>query len=125
MADRHAVPFTQPLDARAHLGDGDGAQAELLVADRHAVTFAHLCRDGHELIGHNNSETEQCIACRLLADNADLYDALRKLTNEAKAFIAEADAGRYSATNVGVLRHQIANAEAALAKAVPGAVTNG
>jgi hypothetical protein len=38
-------------------------------------TYAHMCRDGHEQIGHNDSEHEMCPLCRALAQPRDLVDA--------------------------------------------------
>ena len=29
--------------------------------------YAHMCRDGHQQIGHNDSEHEMCPLCRALA----------------------------------------------------------
>lgn len=29
-----------------------------------AYPYAHMCRDGHVMIGHNDSEHEQCPLCR-------------------------------------------------------------
>lgn len=43
-------------------------------------TYAHMCRDGHEQIGHRDSEHEQCPLCRaigglqFIADGYDNHD---------------------------------------------------
>ena len=38
--------------------------------------FPHWCRDGHEEIGHSDSEHEQCPLCRA---NSDLAEAMTLL----------------------------------------------
>lgn len=43
-----------------------------------ADTYAHMCRDGHVEIGHNDSSDEHCPLCRALADAVmwrDRYEA--------------------------------------------------
>lgn len=37
-------------------------------------SYAHMCRDGHVQIGHNDSEHEQCPLCRAMAALVQIAD---------------------------------------------------
>lgn len=45
------------------------------VRSRPESTYAHMCRDGHDQIGHNDSSSEMCPMCRAIA-------ALQKISDE-------------------------------------------
>jgi ribosomal protein L37AE/L43A len=40
------------------------AHVETLEREQERMTYAHMCRDEHEQIGHNDSENERCPVCR-------------------------------------------------------------
>lgn len=44
------------------------------MAYNNPYTYAHMCRDGHQQIGHNDSEHEQCPLCRAIAVADDLRE---------------------------------------------------
>lgn len=53
----------QPRKAgQSHRGWKDAARKRRLPV----ASYAHMCRDGHIQIGHNDSEHEECPYCRLL-----------------------------------------------------------
>lgn len=40
--------------------------------------FAHMCRDGHEEIGHNDNQGEMCPVCRALAKERHTFEVLEQ-----------------------------------------------
>lgn len=49
------------------MGDGlKRARAAARATQRPAPTYAHMCRDDHIQIGHNDSNSEQCPLCRII-----------------------------------------------------------
>lgn len=50
--------------------------AEIAAQEREWMTFAHMCRDGHVIIGHNNSEHEMCPLCSVLSILRSLVDVI-------------------------------------------------
>ena len=68
-------------------------------ADRLARGYAHICRDNHVQIGHNDSDHEQCPVCRERnrADHAEVQLAAERQAREtleqaAKALVVKLDA---------------------------------
>ena len=51
--------------------------ARALLAALGRPGYAHMCRDGHVQIGHNDSEHEMCPLCRALADRDHWREARR------------------------------------------------
>lgn len=47
-----------------------------------ADMYPHMCRDGHQEIGHRDSEHEMCPLCRALADRDELLAFVRKHHDE-------------------------------------------
>lgn len=66
--------------------------------------FPHLCRDGHQEIGHRDSEHELCPMCRVINQRGDLLSAL-------------VDVLEYMPTVTAYQRERVRKAEAAIAKA--------
>lgn len=52
--------------------------------DASSTAYAHMCRDEHQQIGHNDSEHERCPLCRA-NDNLD-YAMARIQAEVSKAF---------------------------------------
>jgi hypothetical protein len=48
--------------------------------------FAHVCQDGHQAIGHNDSESELCPLCRINSKEGEL-SALRSAIVEQTGLI--------------------------------------
>jgi len=55
-----------------------------------STKFAHVCQDGHQAIGHNDSESELCPLCRVMASESELA-ALRRAVqaNSIRQDVAE------------------------------------
>jgi hypothetical protein len=47
--------------------------------DPRGWTYAHMCRDEHVQIGHNDSEHEMCPLCQAKAEVGRLHDLLREV----------------------------------------------
>lgn len=118
MADRHAVrtptPWTWQPGEREN-----GAQitgAFLRGPDgKPAFTI-----DVGDSLGFSDADAAFVVCA--VNEHTALYDALRKLTNEATAFLSVAQSDH---TNRQVFELRIAEAKDVLAKAVPEAVTHG
>ncbi len=57
--------------------------------------YARMCRDGHEEIGHNDSEHEMCPLCRAIADTRIAVIAEReRILDLVSAYYGEWDIAR-------------------------------
>lgn len=73
-------------------------------------TYAHMCRDGHEEIGHR-SQSEMCPLCVALAIKSDLLEKLKALVTATHHTDNPCDMGVSAGDEV------VKDAEAAIAKA--------
>lgn len=42
------------------------------IAEMERKQYAHMCRDGHQQIGHNDSEHERCPLCRVMDERDEV-----------------------------------------------------
>ncbi len=66
-------------DFKILLDSHDELIAKLADPQHGFFTYAHMCRDEHEQIGHNDSEHEMCPLCRVKAERDELAAKLAKV----------------------------------------------